>query len=115
MMNRFSCPVNSNPDERVNFFYWEDMVNYLREEMEADGRTFRYKVTSWKEMSHKGENKNKATCQLQWVRINNKGMAEMLSRTVRCEDVDFISYVEHYEANEYRRAWKRRVFNEAQW
>lgn len=111
MMNRFSCPVNSNPDDRVYFFYWEDMVNYLRNEVEADGRTFRYSITAWKE-SAKGK---KATCQMQWMRINEEGMAVMVSKTVRCEDIDLVSYVEHYEANEYRRAWKRRVFNEVKW
>lgn len=113
MTNRYSIPANNPIDrtERIYFFYWQDMVDYLRNEIEADGKTYRMSISGWTE-SAKGK---KATCQLHWVRINEEGFAQMVSRTVRCEDVDLISYVEHYEANEYRKAWKRRVFNEAQW
>lgn len=83
MMNRYSVPMNSNPDERLFFFYWEDMIEYLRNEMEADGHTFRYNITNWKECG-KGK---KASCQLTWVRINQQTMmAETVSRTVTCED-----------------------------
>lgn len=97
MMNRYSISTNNPLDrtERIYFFYWQDMVEYLRNEMEADGKTYRYKVTDWKEMSHRGENKNKATCQLQWIRINDEGMAEMLTCTVRCEDTSIIPTTTH--------------------
>ena len=51
MMNRYSVATIANPDDRIFFFYWEDMIEYLRNEMEADGRTYRMKITDWKEMS----------------------------------------------------------------
>lgn len=113
MTNRYSIPTNNPADrtERIYFFYWQDMVDYLRNEMEADGKTYRMNITGWTK-SAKG---TMATCQLQWVRINEEGFAHVLSRTVRCEDIDLISYVEYHEANEYRKAWKCRVFNEAEW
>lgn len=112
-MNRFSIPANNPNDrtDRIYFFYWQDMVDYLRNEMEADRKTYRMNITAWTE-SAKGK---MATCQLQWVRINEEGFAQMLTRTVRCEDIDLVSYVEYHEANEYRKAWKHRVFNETQW
>ena len=113
MTNRYSIPANNPNDreERIYFLYWQDMVDYLRQEMEADGRTYRFSTTAWKE-SAKG---TKATCQLQWVRINEEGIAQMISRNVRCEDINLVSYVEHYEANEWRKAYNRRVFEEVKW
>lgn len=89
MMNRYSVAAINNPDDRINFFYWEDMIEYLRNEMEADGRTYRMKITDWKEMFSK-ENKGKANCQLHWVRINDEGIAELVTRTVRCEDTSIL-------------------------
>ena len=91
MMNRYSCPNNSNPADRVNFFYWEDMVEYLRNELEADGNTYRMSISNWAQTSKKMEREGKASCQLMWVRINPETrMAETVSRTVTCEDVSVL-------------------------
>ena len=91
MMNRYSCPNNSNPTDRVNFFYWEDMVEYLRNELEADGNTYRMSISNWAQTSKKMEREGKASCQLMWVRINPETrMAETVSRTVTCEDVSVL-------------------------
>ena len=91
MMNRYSCPNNSNPTDRVNFFYWEDMIEYLRNELEADGNTYRMSISNWAQTSKKMEKEGKASCQLMWVRINPETrMAETVSRTVTCEDVSVL-------------------------
>ena len=91
MMNRYSCPNNSNPADRVNFFYWEDMVEYLRNELEADGNTYRMSISNWAQTSKKMEREGKASCQLMWVRINPETrMAETVSRTVTCENVSVL-------------------------
>lgn len=91
MMNRYSCPNNSNPTDRVNFFYWEDMIEYLRNELEADGNTYRMSISNWAQTSKKMEREGKASCQLMWVRINPETrMAETVSRTVTCEDVSVL-------------------------
>lgn len=109
MMNRYSCPVNADRNDRVFFFYWEDMINYLREQMEADGNTYRMKITEWKGAGKKGE--NKASCQLQWVRINPETqMAEMVTRTVTCEDADILP-TEVYCCGPH----KRLVWTRAEW
>lgn len=105
MMNRYSIPMNSNPDERVFFFYWEDVVNYLREEMEADGNTFRFNITHWKESGPKGK-KTKATCQLSWVRIDPETkMAETVSKTVTCEDNTILPTIEVDTGYRIRKEW----------
>lgn len=91
MMIRYSCPNNSNPTDRVNFFYWEDMIEYLRNELEADGNTYRMSISNWAQTSKKMEREGKASCQLMWVRINPETrMAETISRTVTCEDVSVL-------------------------
>ena len=93
MMNRFSCPVNSDPKNRVYFFYWDDMIAYLREELEADGRTYRHHINSWTQSS--AQNK-KASWSLEWIRINpDTMMAETITRTVTCEDVDVLPATTH--------------------
>lgn len=107
MMNRYSVAAIANPDDRVFFFYWEDMIEYLRNEMEADGHTYRMKITDWKEMSSKGENKGKANCQLQWVRINDEGIAELITRTVRCENTDVLPTEPYRIGSHVRMVWKR--------
>ena len=90
MMNRFSCPVNSDPKNRVYFFYWDDMIAYLREGLEADGRTYRHHISNWNQSYAQRKNK-KASCSLEWVRINpDTMMAETITRTVTCEDVDVL-------------------------
>ena len=105
MMTRYSVPMNSNPDERLCFFYWEDMVNWLRSEMEADGNTFRFNITHWKESGPKGK-KTKATCQLSWVRINPETkMAEMVSRTVTCEDNTILPTIDVKCGSHVRKEW----------
>lgn len=91
MMTRYSCPNNSNPADRVNFFYWDDMIEYLRNELEADGNTYRMSISNWVQASKKMEREGKASCQLMWVRINPETrMAETISRTVTCEDVNIL-------------------------
>lgn len=107
MMNRFSVATNANPDDRIFFFYWEDMIEYLRNEMEADGRTYRMKITDWKAMSRKSENKGKANCQLHWVRINDEGIAELVTRTVRCENTDVLPTEIYYIGPHKNEVWKR--------
>lgn len=107
MMNRYSCPVNSNPDDRVYFFYWEDMVEYLRNEVEADGHTYRHNITNWQEKGPKG-NKTKATCSLVWMRINQETMmAEVVTRTVTCEDNTVLPTVERVCGKHVYHDWKR--------
>ena len=107
MMNRYSIPMNSNPDERVFFFYWEDVVNYLREEVEADGNTFRYSITHWKESGKRVNGKrSKAVCQLMWMRINQETkMAEMVSKTVTCEDNSILPLVDVVCGDYKRQEW----------
>ena len=91
MMTRYSCPNNSNPADRVNFFYWDDMIEYLRNELEADGNTYRMAISNWTQASRKQRDEGKASCQLVWVRINPETrMAETVSRTVTCEDVSIL-------------------------
>ena len=105
MMTRYSVPMYGNPDDRLCFFYWEDMVNWLRSEMEADGNTFRFNITHWKESGPKGK-KTKATCQLSWVRINPETkMAEMVSRTVTCEDNTILPTVNVKCGSHVRKEW----------
>ena len=105
MMTRYSVPMYGNPDDRLCFFYWEDMVNWLRSEMEADGNTFRFNITHWKESGPKGK-KTKATCQLSWVRINPETkMAEMVSRTVTCEDNTILPTIEVDTGYRIRKEW----------
>ena len=103
MMNRYSVTLNADPDNRIFFFYWNDLIEYLRNEMEADGRTYRMKITDWKEMA----NKKKANCQLQWVRINSEGIAEMVTRTVRCEDTEILPTESYRIGPHVRMVWKR--------
>jgi len=91
MMTRYSCSNNSNPADRVNFFYWDDMIEYLRNELEADGNTYRLSISNWVQASKKMKKEGKASCQLMWVRINPETrMAETVSRTVTCEDVSIL-------------------------
>ncbi len=105
MMTRYSVPMYGNPDDRLCFFYWEDMVNWLRSEMEADGNTFRFNITHWKESGPKGK-KTKATCQLSWVRINPETkMAEMVSRTVTCEDNTILPTIDVKCGSHVRKEW----------
>lgn len=103
MMNRYSVTINSDPDNRVFFFYWEDLVEYLRNEMEADGRTYRMKITDWRKMATKGM----ASCQMQWVRINAEGIAEMVTRTVRCEDTQVLPTEPYIIGSHTHMVWKR--------
>lgn len=105
MMTRYSVPMYGNPDDRLCFFYWEDMVNWLRSEMEADGNTFRFNITHWKQSGPKGK-KTKATCQLCWVRINPETkMAEMVSRTVTCEDNTILPTIDVKCGSHVRKEW----------
>ena len=91
MMNRYSCPVNSDPKDRINFFYWDDMIEYLCNELEADGNTYRMSISNWMQASKKQREEGKATCTLMWVRVNPETrMAETISRTVTCEDVNIL-------------------------
>ena len=104
MMNRYSIALSSDPDDRVFFFYWSDLIEHLRGEMEADGFTYRMKITDWKKMAAK----NKANCQLQWVRVNPvTQMAEMVTRTVRCEDTDVLPTEPCYFGSHVRMVWTR--------
>lgn len=103
MMNRYSVNVSADPEDRVFFFYWEDLVAYLRNEMEADGRTYRMKITDWKEMAAK----NKANCQFQWMRVNAEGFAEMVTRTVRCENTEVLPTERSRCGSYIRLVWKR--------
>lgn len=103
MMNRYSVAINSDPDNRIFFFYWEDLVEYLRNEMEADGRTYRMKITDWRKMAAKGT----ASCQMQWVCINDDGIAEMVTRTVRCEDTRVLPTEPYTIGSHTRMVWKR--------
>lgn len=104
MMNRYSVALGSDPDDRVYFFYWSDLINHLRDEMEADGLTYRMKITDWKKMATKG----KASCQLQWVRINPvTQIAEMVTRTVRCEDTRVLPTEPYTVGSHTRLVWAR--------
>lgn len=105
MMNRYSIPMNSKPDERIYFFYWEDMIAYLREEIEADGNTFRYNITNWKEKGAKGH-KTQASCILQWIRINPETkMASLITRTATCEDNTILPTVDVKIGSHVRKEW----------
>ena len=114
MMTRYSCPNNSNPADRVNFFYWEDMIEYLRNELEADGNTYRMSVSNWAQASKKQAKEGKASCQLMWVRINPETrMAETISRTVTCEDVNILpATITYYGINKDK---QRIEWNKAEW
>ena len=103
MMSRYSVNVSADPDDRIFFFYWEDLVAYLRNEMEADGRTYRMKITDWKKMAAKG----KANCQFQWMRVNAEGFAEMVTRTVRCENTEVLPTERFRCGSCIRLVWKR--------
>lgn len=107
MMNSYSIPMNSNPDERKFFSCWEDVVKYLREEVEADGNTFRYSITHWKESGARVNGKRtKTICQLMWMRINHDTkMAEMVSKTVTCEDNTTLPTVEVVSGSYRRTEW----------
>lgn len=103
MMNRYSVSVNSDPDNRISFFYWSDLVEYMRNEMESDGKTYRLKITDWQKMATKG----KASCQMQWVRINSEGIAEIIARTVRCEDTQILPTETYTVGPHVRLVWAR--------
>ena len=103
MTARYSVNVSTDPDDRVYFLYWSDLVDYLRGEMEADGRTYRMKITDWKKMATKG----KANAQMQWVRINADGIAEMVTRTVRCEDTSVLPTETYKIGPHVNIVWKR--------
>ena len=59
--------------------------------METDTNVYRFNTTEW----HKGAGKA-ASCTLQWVRVDPETrMAEMITKTIRCENTDFLE-VEHW-------------------
>ena len=89
MMNRFSIPVNSDPKNRIEFFYLSDAIDYLKQEVEADVNVYRMNITEWRNCAG-----HAASCALQWVRVNPETrMAEMVTKTLRCENRDYLEVI----------------------
>lgn len=81
-MTNMTCyiTINGDKDNRMEFSCFELALRYLRNEMEADGKTFFMNVTNPRRTSHKSKN---ASCQAQWARIDEASKtAVMVCRSI---------------------------------
>ncbi|MBR5607622.1 MAG: hypothetical protein IKW44_04460, partial [Bacteroidaceae bacterium] len=89
MIDRFSIAVNGDNKNRIYFFYLSDVIDYLKNDVEADANTYRLNITEWHTCAGSA-----ASCTLQWVRTGpNTRMAELVTKTIRCENTDFLEIV----------------------
>lgn len=87
MMTIFSTTLNKDIDNRIGFYYWSDLVAFLRDEMEKDGCTYPEKIGYWKE----NRKCTKLTCSLQWTRIDKAtGIAHTVTKRVICHHPEWM-------------------------
>ena len=105
MIDRFSIAVNGDNKNRIYFFYLSDAIDYLKNDVEADSNTYRLNITEWHKCAGKA-----ASCTLQWVRTDpNTRMAEIVTKTIRCEHTDFLEAVCTTDDYGYVRKYFKRV------
>lgn len=107
MMNRFSIALNSDNKNRLGFFYLSDAIDYLINDVETDANIYRFNTTEWHKCAGSA-----ASCTLQWVRVNPETrMAEMITKTIRCENTDYLE-VEHWTD---KRGYTWKAFKRIEW
>jgi hypothetical protein len=81
-MTNTACYITINGDKnnRMEFPCFELALGYLRNEMEADGKTYFMNVTNPRRTSHKSKN---ASSNVQWARIDEASKtAIMVCRSI---------------------------------
>jgi hypothetical protein len=86
MMNAYNCfvAIDGNKDDRIPFHSLSLAIAYLREEMEADGKTYYMGETKPTKTSHRSKN---ATVTAKWVRVDDETKtAVYVSRSIYMPD-----------------------------
>lgn len=87
MKTIFSTTLDKDVDNRIGFYYWSDLVEFLRAEMEKDGCTYPEKITHWREHYKRTQ----LYCQLHWIRIDEKtGTCKTVTKSVICHEPQWV-------------------------
>ena len=118
MMTIFSTTLNKDTDNRIGFYYWSDLVSFLRAEMEKDGCTYPEKITYWRE----NRKRTQLYCQLHWTRIDKEtGIVSTVTKSVICHEpkwmVESVRIFDHILRHDMKgeEAYKQYIYKHMTW